>query len=383
MKLHEFQTKAIFKREGMPLPASFLSSSPAQARQAASEIGYPVILKAQSLLSGRGKAGGIRLSKNDSETEKAASDILGIQLKGISIQNILVEKAIKVDNELFLGFIYDPNTGDPSFALSVDGGMSLEDAPALPESNAYIQKINPMLGLQTFMVRNACASLGIEPKHWKSIEQLAIKLWQVFNQYDATLAEINSMVFDEDARPMVLDGKLIIDDNALFRQREFVGYLDPAITSFAQAEARKFGHQLVKMDGNIAVVTNGQGLASATVDALVKFGLKPALVLVLGNNATKSSIKSACQLIHDDPSVQAVLINVYSFMNDCVETAQGILSAYNPGSNLPYFMVLKGVDCLAARSSLTDYTEIYLLDNLDQAIPELVRTVEENDVHSH
>ena len=376
MKLHEFQTKAIFKREGIPLPPSFLSSSPAQARQAASEIGYPVILKAQSLLSGRGKAGGIRLSKNDNETEKAASDILSIQLRGISIQNILVEKAIKVDDETFLGIFYDPNTGDPCFAISVDGGLSLEDSVVLPESSAHVQQINAMLGLQSFMVRNACASLGIEPKQWKSIEQIALKLWHVFNHYDATLAEVNSMVFEEDGRAMVLDGKLIIDDNALFRQREFVGYLDPAITSFAQAEARKFGHQLVKMEGNIAVVTNGPGMASATVDSLAKFGYKPALILVLGNNATKSSIAAACQLIHDDVSVQAVLINIFSFMNDCVDTAQGILSAYNPGSNLPYFMVLNGADVCEAKTNLQDNTDIHLADHLEDAIKQLKTVME-------
>ncbi|HQN69218.1 MAG TPA: acetate--CoA ligase family protein, partial [Anaerolineaceae bacterium] len=161
MKLHEFQTKAIFKREGIPLPASFLSSSPVQAKQAASEIGYPVILKAQSLISGRGKAGGIRLTRNDAETESAAGDIFNIKLKGISIQQILVEKAIKVENELFIGIRYDTTSGDPSFVLSVEGGISLEDNAPLSSSNSFIQTINPLLGLQAFQVRQACANLKI------------------------------------------------------------------------------------------------------------------------------------------------------------------------------------------------------------------------------
>lgn len=383
MKLHEFQTKAIFKREGIPLPASFLSASPAQARQAASEIGYPVILKAQSLLSGRGKAGGIRLSKTDEETEKAASDILSIQLKGISIQNILVEKAIKVEDELFMGFFYDPNKGDPSFALSVDGGLSLENSLTLPESSTYIQSIKPILGLQLFMVRDACAHLAIDPAQWKSIEQIAMKLWQVFNQYDATLAEINSMVFDSDGHAIVLDGKLIIDDNALYRQREFVGYLDPAITSFAQAEARKFGHQLVRMEGNIAVVTNGQGLAGATVDTLKRYGLKPGLIMILRHNATKSSIAAVCQLINNDSSVRAVLINIFGYMNDGVNIAQGILTGCQTCKTPPYFMVLNGVDYSEAKTYLQEHGESHLDEHLENAIHKLVQALEENDVDSH
>ncbi|NLA79177.1 MAG: ATP-grasp domain-containing protein, partial [Chloroflexi bacterium] len=156
MKLHEFQTKAIFRREGIPLPASYLASSPAQAKQAASEIGYPVILKAQSLVSGRGKAGGIRLIRNDEETEKAASDILSIKLRGISIQNILVEKAINVEDELFIAVLYDSGSGNPSFVLSVEGGISLEDKLPLSPLFSHVQDIDPLLGLQAFMVRQAC-----------------------------------------------------------------------------------------------------------------------------------------------------------------------------------------------------------------------------------
>ena len=310
MKLHEFQTKAIFKREGIFLPASFLSSSPSQAKQAAAEIGYPVILKAQSLVSGRGKAGGIRLTRNDEETEKAASDILSINLRGVSIQNILVEKAINVEDELFIGFYYDKSTGNPTFVLSIEGGMSLEDQPLLSSKYCFVQVIDPLLGLQAFIVRQACAKLGIDPKRWRVIEQVSLKLWLIFYKYDATLAEINSMVFDNEGLAIVLDGKLIIDDNALFRQREFSGYIDPAITSFAQAEARKFDHKLVRLEGDVAIISNGQGLASATVDELNRVGLKPALVLILDQKATASSIAAACHLIHRDTSVKAVLVNI-------------------------------------------------------------------------
>lgn len=381
MKLHEFQTKAIFKREGIPLPPSFISSSPAQAKQAASEIGYPVILKAQSLLSGRGKAGGIRLSKNDDETEKAASDILSIQLRGISIQNILVEKAITVDDEIYLGIFYNPQSGQPSFAISKEGGLSLEESRTLVDSKSYVQKIEPMLGLQSFMVRHACANINIEPKHWNSIEQIALKLWQLFNQYDASLAEINSMVFDKDGRATVLDGKLIIDDNALFRQREFIGYLDPAITSFAQAEARKFDHQLVKMEGNIAIVSNGQGLASASVDMLDKRGLKPGLILILDHNATVSSVEAASRLIQNDPTVKAVLLNVYSNMNDCQEISQGILSAYDSESPLPYYIHLKGSDCEDAKYLLQNHTPYQVIDRMNEAVDLLAAWIGEEHVH--
>ena len=378
MKLHEFQTKAIFKREGIPLPASFLSSSPVQAKQAASEIGYPVILKAQSLISGRGKAGGIRLTRNDAETESAAGDIFNIKLKGISIQQILVEKAIKVENELFIGIRYDTTSGDPSFVLSVEGGISLEDNAPLSSSNSFIQTINPLLGLQAFQVRQACANLKIAPFKWKIIEQTSLKLWHVFNNYDATLAEINSMVFNEEGHAVVIDCKLVIDDNALFRQREFAGFLDPAITSFAQAEARKFGHKLVRLDGNIAVISNSQGLASATLDELAQHGLNPALVLILDHNATVSSISAACQLVQEDPSVETVFLNIVSNMDDCCSIAQGIIRTHqNTLSPIPFVVRLKGSQCVEVNKILTGQENLSLFETLDDAVQKLKEVLEE------
>lgn len=377
MKLHEFQTKAIFRREGIPLPASYLASSPALAKQAASEIGYPVILKAQSLVSGRGKAGGIRLIRNDEETEKAASDILSIKLRGISIQNILVEKAINVEDELFIAVLYDSGSGNPCFVLSVEGGISLEDKLPLSPLYSHVQDIDPLLGLQAFMVRQACANLRIDPAKWKVIEQIALKLWTVFDKYDATLAEINSMVFNKDGHAIVLDGKLLIDDNALYRQREFAGFLDPAITSFAQAEARKFDHKLVRLDGNIAVMSNGQGLASATVDELIRQGLKPAMVLILDPSATISSIYAACQLIQDDPFVEAILVNVFSHLKDCDFIAQGILTAnQETNKTLPYVIRLKGTHCEDAKALLFNQQNISLVDDLQDAVKRTKELIE-------
>lgn len=369
MKLHEFQTKAILRREGIPLPDSILSSSPTQAVQAASEIGYPVILKAQSLVSGRGKAGGIRLSRNDDETEKAASDILNIKLKNISIQHVLVEKAINIEEELFIGVHYKAGTGSPTFILSTEGGISLEDNKPLSPVFSFIHTIDPLLGIHAHIARQGCVKLRIDPKKWKVIEQISIKLWSVFEKYDATLAEINSMVFDKNGHPTVLDGKLIIDNNALFRQREFAGFLDPAITSFAQAEARKFEHELVRMDGNLAVLSNGQGLASATIDEMSRLGLYPASVLLLDNNATPASVSAACRLLENDPSVKAVLVNIYCNYSTCSDIVQGIINGQEKYIfEKPYFIRLVGSQFDLAYALLTNYANVNISKDLIETV---------------
>lgn len=369
MKLHEFQTKAIFRREGFPLPESILSSSPTQAIQAASEIGYPVILKAQSLVSGRGKAGGIRLSRNDEETEKAASDILNIKLKNISIQHVLVEKAINIEEELFIGVHYEAGSGSPTFVLSTEGGISLEDKKTLSPLFSFIHTIDPLIGIHAYIVRQGCAKLRIDPNKWKVIEQTSIKLWSVFEKFDATLAEINSMVFDKNGHATVLDGKLMIDNNALFRQREFAGFLDPAITSFAQAEARKFDHKLVRMEGNVAVLSNDQGLASATIDEMSRFGLKPASVLLLDNNATSSSVSAACRLLENDSSVKAVLVNIYCNHSMCSDIARGIINGHEESTfETPYFIRLEGSDYDCASALLVEQANITPTKDLLQVV---------------
>jgi len=359
MKLHEFQTKTLFRREGIPLPDSILSSSPTQAIQAASEIGYPVILKAQSLVSGRGKAGGIRLSRNDEETEIAASEILNIKIKNISIQHVLVEKAINIEEELFIGLHYETGNGSPTFVLSTEGGISLEDKKPLSPQWSFFHTIDPLLGIHAYIVRQGCLKLGINPDKWKLIEQISIKLWSVFEKYDATLAEINSMVFDNNGHATVLDGKLIIDNNALFRQREFAGFLDPAITSFAQAEARKFDHKLVRMEGNVAILSNGQGLASETIDVMSRFGLKPASVLLLDNNATPSSVSAACRLLENDSNVKAIIVNIYCNHSMCTDIAKGIINGRDVlNIETPYFIRLEGTDYDRAYALLAERVNI-------------------------
>ena len=337
--------------------------------------------KAQTLLSGRGQAGGIRLTRNDNETEIAASEILSIRLKGISIQHILVEKAMTFENELFIGIHYDSERSEPCLIISTDGGQTLEAGHPFSTKNGKKQMIDPLLGLHPFVIRQACATLGIDPVKWKVIEQIGEKLWIIFTKYDATLTEINSLIIDDENRAFALDCKLIIDDNALYRQREFAGFIDPAMVSFAQTEARKFGHHLVRMDGEIAVVANGQGLASASIDALSSVGLKPALVLILDNNATISSVAAACQLIQDIPTVNAVFVNVFGSMIDCEQIAHGILKAKTIAeTDIPYVIRLKGTHAEEASRKLKLAHNIQVINDLQIGMDFLTKNFDEHAV---
>lgn len=364
MKLHEFQTKSIFRQEGIPVPTSFLASNSEQAKQIAAEIGFPVVLKAQVLVAGRGRAGGVRLVKNEDEAEAASNAILNLTIKGISVQHILVEKAYNPARELYVGITRDPEAEQTMLVLSNEGGLTLEDPVRSPKSSLVKVMIDPLVGLQDFMTRAALSELRLDPLNWRAIGQVVSTMWSLYDKLDATLIEINSLALTETNQPIALDTKLILDDSALFRQRQFAVTADPAIVSFMQGEANKFGLGYMRMTGTFGCMVNGIGLAFATLDTLSRHDVEPANLVDIGGGAIEENIASALRIIITDENVKTVLVNIFGGITRCDEVARGILRVKDAGTPLPEMFVrlagrnaAEGIALLQGQPGVTIYGE--------------------------
>lgn len=377
MKLHEYQAKSYFNREDIPIPRSRIASTPAEAKQIAAEIGYPVVLKAQVLVGGRGKAGGILLVKDENDLDPAANDILNSKIKGISVQRILVEQAINFTQEIYLGITVDRALAQPVIILSASGGVEIEEL-AIRHPNRIIRTaIDPLLGLQPYMVRAMASHIGLDYALWKPLLHIALSLWKLFDQLDATLVEINPLVITKEKELVALDGKMTIDDNALFRQQDFLELADQAVETPAEQEARKFCLSYVQLSGHIGCLVNGAGLAMATMDCIQQAGGEPANFLDIGGGANADKVQAALRIILSDENVRAVLINIFGGITRCDEVAKGLISILPENTrNLPFIIRLEGTNAEEGRNLLAQVPNLLIAENLMQAAEMAVHAAE-------
>jgi succinyl-CoA synthetase beta subunit len=377
MKLHEYQAKSYFNREDIPIPRSRIASTPAEAKQIAAEIGYPVVLKAQVLVGGRGKAGGILLVKDENDLDPAANDILNSKIKGISVQRILVEQAINFTQEIYLGITVDRALAQPVIILSASGGVEIEEL-AIRHPNRIIRTaIDPLLGLQPYMVRAMASHIGLDYALWKPLLHIALSLWKLFDQLDATLVEINPLVITTDKELLALDGKMTIDDNALYRQQDFLELTDQAVETPAEQEARKFCLSYIQLSGHIGCMVNGAGLAMATMDCIQQAGGEPANFLDIGGGANADKVQAALRIILSDENVRAVLINIFGGITRCDEVAKGLISILPENTrNLPFIIRLEGTNAEEGRNLLAQVPNLLIAENLMQAAEMAVHAAE-------
>lgn len=377
MKLHEYQAKAYFAREGISIPRSGLATTPIEAKQIASEIGYPVVLKAQVLVGGRGKAGGILLVKDENDLDPSANSILNSKIKGISVQRILVEKEISFVQEIYLGIAIDRALARPVIMLSASGGIDIEEV-AVSNPNLIVKTpIDPLLGLQPYMVRSMAARIGLDYTYWKPLLQIALSLWALYDQLDATLVEINPLVITPEKHLIALDGKMTIDDNALFRQRDFLELADQAVETPAEQEARKFGLSYIQLTGHIGCLVNGAGLAMATMDCIQQAGGEPANFLDIGGGATADKVQSALRIILSDPNVDAILINIFGGITRCDEVANGLVAILPENTrNLPIVVRLEGTNAAEGQKILEKHPQLLQANTLMEAAEMAVNTSE-------
>ncbi len=326
MKLHEYQSKVILSRYGVPIPKGRVALSASEAKQIAAELGGRVVIKSQVLVGSRGKAGGIRLAKSLKEVEELATAILSMEIKGLPVRKVLVDEAVSIAEELYLSITDDRATGRPVLIASGDGGVDIETiAEQSPEKIVRVS-IDPLLGLKEYQSRNVAVGIELPRDLWRPFSQITQGLWQAYIENNLQLAEINPLVITEDQRLMALDAKLIVDDNALFRRPELADLRDMDAEDPVEIEARKYGLSYIKLDGEIGCMVNGAGLAMATMDIIKLYGGNPANFLDIGGGASAEKVAAAFRIILTDANIRAVLINIFGGITRCDEVARGILS---------------------------------------------------------
>jgi succinyl-CoA synthetase beta subunit len=327
VKLQEYRSKEILARHDVPLLAGETATTPEEARAAAERIGGPVVVKAQVLVGGRGKAGGVKLAANPEEAEARAREIIGLDIKGVTVRTVLVAPAAEIAKEYYLGLILDRGTKAVTVIASAEGGVEIEEtARANPDAILRLT-LHPLIRLQDHNVRRASFFLGIPAELRKDFATTLKGLHAAFMESDADLAEINPLVVTTDGRLLALDAKIVLDDSALPRHPDLEAMRDLNEEEPAEAQAREAGISFIKLDGTIGCMVNGAGLAMTTMDLVKLAGGEPANFLDIGGGAKADRVAAAFRIILDDPNVKAILVNIFGGITRGDEVAHGIVEA--------------------------------------------------------
>lgn len=326
MKIHEYQAKQVLAKYGVPTPAGEVAFTPDEVTQIAEKFGRLVVVKAQVHVGGRGKAGGVKLGKTPQEAFEVGSQILGMDLKGLTVKKVLVEEGINIDKEYYLGMIFDRDARKIVVMVSAEGGMDIEEvAERNPEAIAKIW-IDPALGLADYQIRQLIFGAKLDRKYVKEISKFLRGLYNAFVGSDATLAEINPLVITKEGTVIAADCKMDIDENALFRQPDLATLQESEEDNAIENEARERGLTYVHLDGDIGIIGNGAGLVMTTLDAVGREGGKAADFLDIGGGAKAAVVKNALEVVMMEKP-KGVLINIFGGITRCDEVAKGVLEA--------------------------------------------------------
>ena len=363
MNLHEYQSKQLFARYGIPVPAGYVASTPAEAADAARRIGgRKWVVKAQVHAGGRGKAGGVKLVDSPEAAADAASKMFGRRLnthqtgpEGLPIHQVFVESASKIARELYVSLVLNRDKGHIAFIVSPAGGMDIEEvADKTPEKLIRVN-VHPATGLEPYQCRVMAFGLGLAGAQIDEFSKIAQALYKLYLEQDASLLEINPLIVTGEGKLVALDAKINIDDNALFRQKELGLWRDETQEDATERAAAKHELNYVSLDGDIACMVNGAGLAMATMDLVQLHGGKPANFLDVGGGATKERVTEAFNLILSNQKVRAILVNIFGGIVRCDMIAEGIIAAVKDvGVNVPVIVRIEGTNADAGRKILAD-----------------------------
>lgn len=355
MDLLEYQGKQLFGKHGLPVPEGRPAKSVSEAVEAAEDLGYPVVVKAQVLIGGRGKAGGIKLAKDRAEAEEAANAILGMDIRGFTVHELYVEKASEIDEEYYAAVLLDRGAKKPLAMLSRMGGMDVEAiADEDPTAIARVH-VDPLLGFQDFDGRRLAFESGIASDVIRPVGEILSKLYDVFVAEDATLVEINPLLVTKSRDVVVLDAKVTVDGNALFRHPETAAMRNPAAEDAQEQMAHERGLTYVKLDGDIGILGNGAGLVMSTLDVVAQAGGAPANFLDAGGGSKAEAIVDAVEVILSDEKVKAVLFNIFGGITRCDEVARGLVTAFGQiDVTVPFVVRLDGTNDEEGRQILAD-----------------------------
>jgi succinyl-CoA synthetase beta subunit len=377
VKLHEYQAKQVLARAGIPVPDGRIATTPEEAEVAARAIGAPVAVKAQVHVGGRGKAGGIKIARTPAEAGEAAKAILGMDIKGLRVEKIYVERAADVARELYLGITLDRDRRRPVVMLSTVGGMDIEEVAASDPEKIARGWPSPLLGLLPFEARSLVFDARVPESQRDAVADIARKLYGVYAQTDASLVEINPLFVQNDGAVVAGDAKLDVDDNALYRQPELAKLKEVSRDEEAEEKARALGFSYVQLDGDVGIIGNGAGLVMGTLDAVRDAGGRAANFLDVGGGAKEDVVRSALEIVLANPRVRSVLINIFGGITRGDEVAKGILDviAKHP-PRVPLVIRLSGTEAEAGRRILKG-APVESRETMDEAAKEAVRLAKE------
>lgn len=372
MKIHEYQAKNLFAAAGIPVPEGDVASDPLEARDIAERFNRAVMVKSQVHVGGRGKAGGIKYAETPEAAKILAQQILGMDIKGLKVQKVLVTVAEDIISESYVGIILDRATKRPVFMVSSAGGVDIEEVAAKTPEKIFKLAVDPVVGLKPYQARNLAYKLYRDISQVRQAADILMKLYDVFWKVDASLVEINPLITNPGSQVIALDAKVNIDDNGLFRQEDIEKMRDIEAEEPGEVRARDAGLSFVKLDGSIGCIVNGAGLAMATMDLVKRYGGDPANFLDIGGSSNPEKVVAAMDIILSDPNVRSILINIFGGITRCDDVANGIVEAFkrlNP--SVPVVVRLTGTNANEANKILKS-VNLPSADTLDNVVKKAI-----------
>ena len=361
MNIHEFQSKEVFARYGIPVPRGIVASTPAEAKAATQELGGQSVVKAQIHAGGRGKAGGVQLVRSPEEAEEAAQQMLASNLvtpqtgpEGAPVQKVLIEELADIKQELYVALTIDRSHHGPALLVSTKGGMNIEEVAANNPEDIHTEPVDPLSGLMPFQTRRLVRKLGLDQDVAGDAAKVLSALYRLFVENDCTLVEINPLIITGDGRVLALDAKINLDDDSMFRHADLLEYRDISQEDPLEAQASDLDIAYVNLDGDVGCLVNGAGLAMATLDVTNAAGAAPANFLDVGGGATPEKVASAVKIILSDAKVRRVLVNIFGGILRCDIAGEGIVLAYKEtGSKIPLVVRMLGTNVVEGKEILS------------------------------
>ena len=377
MKIHEYQAKDILARYGIPIQPGRVAFTPEEAEQIAREIGGPVVIKAQVYVGGRGKAGGIQFGDTPEEARASAAKVLGMNIKGLTVEKVLVVSKLDIKEEYYLGIILDRKSQAPVIMVSTAGGIDIEEVAATTPEKIIKQPIDMRWGLRPFEARDILARAGLPHQVIAKGGSILTTLAKAFIESDASLAEINPLALTADGQVQAADAKFLIDDNGLFRQKEYATWAESEESNPLEFEAKHEGLTYVKLDGNIGVIGNGAGLVMTTLDMVARVGGKPANFLDIGGGAKAEIMRKALTFVARDPQVKGILVNIFGGITRGEEVAKGVIMAQaDLPKGMPIVVRLSGTGAEEGKELLKQHAGLDWGKDMREAAQKIVATVE-------
>jgi succinyl-CoA synthetase beta subunit len=345
MKIHEYQARNLFRKYGIPVPDGVICHTIDEVKKKVSDEDKLRVVKAQVLVGGRGKAGGVKIATTKAEAIEKAKLILGMNIKGITVEKLLVADAVDIEKEFYVGLINDRNTKSVTLMASAEGGVEIEEVAKVSPEKIIKLSIDPSMGLMDWQARSVALQLFNDPKQIRQAASIFVKLYALYIDTDSSLAEINPLVLTPDKQVLAIDGKMNFDDNALFRQKDIIAMREVDENEQKEIEATAKGLSYIKLDGNIGCMVNGAGLAMATMDMIKLYGGDPANFLDIGGSSNPQKVVDAMNILLSDKNVESVMINIFGGITRCDDVARGLVAALDViKTKIPIVIRLSGTN---------------------------------------